>query len=58
VLKQTAEHPIKLMNEVTSPAGTTAAGLFELEKAGVTAALMKAVLAAAQRSKDIGRSLH
>ena len=34
MLKRTGEHPAKLREEVTSPGGTTAAALFELEKAG------------------------
>jgi pyrroline-5-carboxylate reductase len=54
---QTAEHPAKLRNDVTSPGGTTAAGLFELEKAGFGGILMKAILAATERSKELGRKI-
>jgi pyrroline-5-carboxylate reductase len=39
-------HPAKIKEEVMSPKGTTAAGIFELEKAGVRAAFMKAIEAA------------
>ena len=46
--------PADLRAAVTSPAGTTAAGLRVLERAGVRAALMEAVLAAAERSKELG----
>ena len=53
LLKSTQEHPAKLMNDVTSPGGTTAAALFELEKAAFNAAIMKAVAAAAYRSKEL-----
>lgn len=56
MLKQTGEHPAKLRNEVTSPGGTTAAALFELEKAGVSGILMTAVQAAARRSAELNRN--
>ena len=39
---------------VTSPGGTTAAGLRELEKGGVRAALAEAVEAAKRRSAQLG----
>ncbi len=39
-------HPAKIKEEVMSPKGTTAAGVFELEKAGVRAAFMSAIEAA------------
>ncbi len=39
-------HPAKIKEEVMSPKGTTAAGVFELEKSGVRAAFMKAIEAA------------
>ena len=47
--------PADLRAAVTSPAGTTAAGLRVLERAGVRSALIEAVLAAAERSKELGR---
>ncbi|MCL6588527.1 MAG: pyrroline-5-carboxylate reductase [Firmicutes bacterium] len=53
LLKITGEHPAKLRNDVTSAGGTTAAGLFELEKGAVTGALMKAIVAATERSKQL-----
>jgi pyrroline-5-carboxylate reductase len=56
MLKQTGEHPAKLCNEVTSPGGTTAAALFELEKAGVAGTLMTAMQAAARRSAELNMS--
>jgi pyrroline-5-carboxylate reductase len=39
---------------VTSPGGTTAAGLRELERHGVRAAFLEAVMAAADRSRELG----
>lgn len=39
---------------VTSPAGTTAAGLFELEKGGVRAAVIECVRAAYRRAQELG----
>ena len=56
MLKQTGEHPAKLRGEVTSPGGTTAAGVFELEKAGVTGIMMTAAQAAARRSAELNRN--
>ena len=47
--------PAVLRAAVTSPAGTTAAGLRVMENAGVRAALIEAVLAAAERSKELGK---
>ena len=49
----TAEHPAVLKNKVTSPGGTTAAGLYQLEHSGVRAAIIDAVVAAAERSKQL-----
>ncbi|KAI4453144.1 pyrroline-5-carboxylate reductase [Holotrichia oblita] len=50
---QTGEHPAKLKNMVTSPGGTTIAGLQALEKRAVRAAIMEAVEAAANRSREM-----
>jgi pyrroline-5-carboxylate reductase len=47
-------HLAELRNQVTSPAGTTAAGLFELEAGGVRAAFARAVQAAYDRAKALG----
>ncbi len=52
---ETGQHPGVLKDMVTSPGGTTIEGLHELEKAGVRAALMNAVRAAAEKSKKLGQ---
>lgn len=48
------ESPEALRTAVTSPGGTTAAGLHVLESAGVRAAFLDAVRAAAERSREMG----
>jgi len=53
---QTGEHPAVLKDRVTSPGGTTIAGLMELEAAGVRNAFARAVARAAERSAELGRA--
>ncbi|MEI8293954.1 MAG: pyrroline-5-carboxylate reductase [bacterium] len=53
--KETGEHPAILREMVTSPGGTTAAALGELEKHGVRAAFIQAIRAADRRSKELAR---
>ncbi|MEX1118490.1 MAG: pyrroline-5-carboxylate reductase [Terrimicrobiaceae bacterium] len=53
MLSSTSEHPAVLREMVTSPGGTTIAGLMVLEKAGVRSALAEAVKAAATRSREL-----
>ncbi len=52
--ENTKKHPAELRNQVTSPAGTTAEGLRALEKGGLRAAVLDAVIAAYERSKALG----
>ncbi len=49
------EHPAQLRAMVTSPGGTTIAGLHELETAGFNGIIMDAVEAATKRSKELGK---
>jgi pyrroline-5-carboxylate reductase len=55
LLSQSDEGPEALREAVTSPGGTTAAGLRELEARGVRAAFLDAVSAATRRSEELGR---
>ena len=54
LLAQSGDAPESLRAAVTSPGGTTAAGLRELESARVRAALLDAVTAATRRSRELG----
>ncbi|MEI8127259.1 MAG: pyrroline-5-carboxylate reductase [Actinomycetota bacterium] len=55
LLAMTGESPEELRAQVTSPGGTTAAGLRMLEGRAVRAAFLEAVAAAAERSRQLGR---
>ena len=48
-------HPAHLRNQVTSPGGTSAEALYYLEKAGFRTAISRAVWAAYEKSKALGK---
>jgi pyrroline-5-carboxylate reductase len=54
LLNESQLHPAQLKDRVTSPGGTTIAGVTKLEQAGFRSALIEAVIAAAQRSRELG----
>jgi pyrroline-5-carboxylate reductase len=53
LLRETGEHPTVLREQVTSPGGTTAAAIRELESHSVRAAFMTAMEAARNRSREL-----
>jgi len=53
MLRETGEHPTVLRENVTSPAGTTAAAVRELEHHKVRAAFLSAMEAARNRSREL-----
>jgi len=57
LLADSTESPATLRERVTSPNGTTAAGLAQFEAAGLRETVNKVVAAAAARSAEIGRTI-
>ncbi len=57
LLADSGETPEALRAAVTSPAGTTAAGVRELERAAVRAAFIDAVAAATERAHELGHAI-
>ena len=54
LMRASGRHSAELKNQVTSPGGTTAAGLYELEKASIRAIINDAIFAAYRRSQELG----
>lgn len=55
LLQESNLHPGELKDRVTSPGGTTIAGIAQLEQAGFRSALIEAVKAATARSRELGQ---
>jgi pyrroline-5-carboxylate reductase len=56
MLQESGETPQRLREMVTSPGGTTLAGLTELERRGFAAAVADAVVVATRRATELGRA--
>jgi len=52
--KESQKHPAELRNMVTSPGGTSAEAIYQMEKGGLRTVLSKAVWAAFQRAEALG----
>lgn len=55
LIQQSGLHPAELKDRVSSPGGTTIAGVAALEKAGFRSAAIEAVKASYNRSKELGK---
>ena len=53
--KESGKHPAELRNMVTSPGGTSAAAIYQMEKGSLRTVLSKAVWAAYQRAVELGK---
>jgi pyrroline-5-carboxylate reductase len=54
MMKKLSKHPAELKNMVTSPGGTTAEALLQLEKGGMRSLMIDAVAAAYNKAKSLG----
>ncbi len=57
LVQETGKHPAELRDMVTSPGGTTAEALRKLEEGGFRAAVLSAVAAAYEKSKQLGEQM-
>lgn len=54
--RESHKHPAELRNMVTSPGGTSAEAIYQMEKGGLRTVLSKAVYSAYQRAVSLGKS--
>ncbi len=57
MLADTGMHPALLKESVASPGGTSIAGVHAMERGGIRALLMDAIVAATERSAELGRAV-
>lgn len=53
--KESGKHPAELRNMVTSPGGTSAAAIYQMEKGSLRTVISRAVWAAYQRTQELGQ---
>jgi len=54
MLAETGHHPAQLKDMVTSPGGTTIAGIHAMERGGLRATIIDGIVAATERSRELG----
>jgi pyrroline-5-carboxylate reductase len=55
LIAKSGMHPAELKDRVTSPGGTTIAGIAQMERSGVRSGLIDAVIAATRRAEELGK---
>jgi pyrroline-5-carboxylate reductase len=55
--RESHKHPAELRNMVTSPGGTSAEAIYQMEKGSLRTVLSKAVWAAFQRAESLGKKI-
>ena len=55
--RQNKQHLAAMRNQVTSPGGTSAEALYQIEKGGLRTVLSRAIWAAYQKSRKLGRGV-
>jgi pyrroline-5-carboxylate reductase len=55
--RQSGQHLAALRNQVTSPGGTSAEALYQIEKGGLRTVMSRAIWAAYQKSRKLGRGI-
>lgn len=53
--RESGKHPAELRNMVTTPGGTTAAAIYEMEKGGLRTVIARSVWAAYRRAQQLGK---
>jgi pyrroline-5-carboxylate reductase len=53
--RRSTKHPAELRNQVTSPGGTSAEALYQMEKGGLRTVVSRSIWAAYQRSVALGQ---